>query len=203
MIINYQNYDLFGGTIKINLPNFLLDVSQIRQVPDSQEVFILKSTHQFNHINTELSIIIEVLQKISNSNDLMTSIRLHFDSLAHDNSAQSSTVLNTSGPAVSEILPEPSQTAIRPTPQPILLEGIQTVSKFNRPASEADEVHIWMALWTLDGVGNGGLGTDLVLTINLPQADSNSSQTVAIQQTTEIFQQAATSLKIIDWNLFA
>lgn len=93
------------------------------------------------------------------------------------------------------------------TPSPVLLKGIQTISKFNKPASEADEVHIWMGLWTLEGIGNGGLGTDLVLTINLPSSERILSQSAppspAITHTTKLFQLATDSLRILDWNLFA
>ncbi|KAH9823127.1 hypothetical protein DFH28DRAFT_880688 [Melampsora americana] len=194
-----KQYDLFGGAIKVELPNSLLDVSQIRQVPDSQEVFIFNSTQSSSFLSN-LSIIIEVLQKVSTSNPI-ESIRFHFDSLANDNSAQSSKVLNTFPSVLSSPLTEEKITrdSTQSTPQPILLEGIQSVSKFNRPDSEADQVHIWMALWTLDGIGNQGLGTDLVLTINLP----NASEPQAIDQTTQLFQLAAKSLQIIDWNLFA
>lgn len=177
--------------------------SQVRQVPDSQEVFVSNSTKP--SLPSDLSFIIEVLQKVKAENPIQA-IRFHFDSLANDNSAQSSNVLSTSPPSYPNNITTPSteekpsnDSTSRRTPQPILLQGIQSVSKFNRPDSEADQVHIWMALWTLDGIGNDGLGTDLVLTVNLP----NASQPEAIDQTTKLFQLAAHSLQIIDWNLFA
>ncbi|EGG11971.1 uncharacterized protein MELLADRAFT_101812 [Melampsora larici-populina 98AG31] len=190
--------DLFGGAIKVELPTTLIDISQVRQVPDSQEVFILNSKDLEKP--NDLSIIIEVLQKLSTSSSF-DSIRFHFDSLANDNSAQSSKILKTfnlNQTSATSTSSNPSTNHLT-TPQPILLEGIQSVSKFNRPDSEADQVHIWMALWTLNGIGNNGLGTDLVLTMNLP----NVSQPEVLEQTTKLFQLAAKTLQIVDWNLFA
>ena len=49
---------LFGGSLSIKLPNNFQDVSEIRQVPDNQEVFV------FN--NSDASIIIELLETPSN-----------------------------------------------------------------------------------------------------------------------------------------
>ena len=53
-----QERGLFGGSLSIKLPNNFQDVSEIRQVPDNQEVFV------FN--NSDASIIIELLETPSN-----------------------------------------------------------------------------------------------------------------------------------------
>lgn len=56
----FQERGLFGGSLSIKLPdNFhFQDVSEIRQVPDNQEVFVFK--------NSDASIIIELLETPSN-----------------------------------------------------------------------------------------------------------------------------------------
>lgn len=126
----------------------------------------------------------------------------HFDSLANDNSAQSSKVLNTipsnlDTPSTEE---KPIKDSAQITPRPILLEGIQSVSKFNRPDSEADQVHIWMALWTLNGIGNEGLGTDLILTMNFPNA--SQPKAIEVNRLPNYFNLQLIVL-IVDRNLFA
>lgn len=35
-----RKYDLFGGAITVDLPPGLIDASDLRQVPDTQEVFL-------------------------------------------------------------------------------------------------------------------------------------------------------------------
>ncbi|CAH6721520.1 hypothetical protein CLIB1444_06S04060 [[Candida] jaroonii] len=50
---------IFGGAIEIDLPTGVIDVSQFRQVPDNQEVFLIeKST-----ANEDQNIIIELLEQ--------------------------------------------------------------------------------------------------------------------------------------------
>jgi hypothetical protein len=40
----YALQQLYGGAIQCHLPHGLVDVSDLRQVPDTQEVFISKTT---------------------------------------------------------------------------------------------------------------------------------------------------------------
>lgn len=187
----------------------------------------------------ELSIIIEVLELVNlkdnaeyqeeklrqaaNHHTLQdddhhprTIIKYHFDSLAHDNSSNLTTIKSIDIPEDSaEFYEQPStiepnlpssSSGRRRTPRPIRLYGIQTVSKFNLPDSESHQVHIWLGLWRLNGIGNNGAGTDLVLTFNLPQLPSLSSDSShfqnSIHQADRLFHQAANSLEILDWSLF-
>ncbi|OMH78409.1 Ran guanine nucleotide release factor, partial [Zancudomyces culisetae] len=71
-------HKLYGGYMSISIPNTLLDASQIRQIPDNQEVFL-------NPENDE-SLIVEILeyQDVPNSEAL----RVHFDNLAEENDAK-------------------------------------------------------------------------------------------------------------------
>jgi len=47
--------ELFGGAVTLDLPDGLLDASQIRQVPDNQEVFLSREDSSF-------SIIVEIVE---------------------------------------------------------------------------------------------------------------------------------------------
>jgi len=114
--------------------------------------------------------------------------RFHFDSLAHDNSAQLATVENT-----SIIMNDRGDD----TPSPVILSGIQIVQKFNR--SSADRIHIFMALYRVVSKR-----VDLVLTMNVP-VDASQGDAVGeegIPAAKDDFATAATSLRIVDYDLF-
>jgi hypothetical protein len=53
--------DLFGGCISIKVPIDFLDVSDFRQVPDHQEVFISQ--------NSDANLIVELLETPSESSE--------------------------------------------------------------------------------------------------------------------------------------
>ncbi|KAH8117535.1 Mog1p/PsbP-like protein [Phellopilus nigrolimitatus] len=174
--------ELFGGAITVILPSILKDASTFRQVPDTQEVFISPSS--------DVSYIVEILQMVD-PNDPREAAKFHFDSLAHDNDAVDSSILDI------ELPKDTSMTSPEATPSPILLDGLQRVSKFNRQHN--DEVRIFLAIYRI-----ASKGVDLVLSANLPletetggglgQEDFHSAK--------EAFLVAARSLKIEDFGLF-
>jgi hypothetical protein len=148
--------------------------------------------------------------------------RYHFDSLAHDNCSKLATIKSITVPDDLRQFTEPPATVARPntnlsskggdgrvearrTPEPVRCYGLQSVAKFNGSEAEAHDVHIWLGLWRLKGIGNQGRGTDLVLSFNLPNlASTNQSRFLrSVEFTDLVFQHAARSLKIVDWSLFA
>lgn len=56
-------YPLYGGAISTTLPSNLLDASQIREIPDTQEVFILEKG---DDAKLDQSIIFDILEEIEN-----------------------------------------------------------------------------------------------------------------------------------------
>ncbi|KAJ3575998.1 hypothetical protein NP233_g727 [Leucocoprinus birnbaumii] len=143
MTTSYINRDLFGGAITAMTPAELVDASDLRQVPDNQEVFM--------YDRNSVSIIVEVLQAV-NASEADKAIRFHFDSLAHDNSAEKSEVQQV------DIIPNARGDT---TPPAIILQGTQFVHKFNR--QEVDTVKILMALYRVQDKN-----VDLVVTFNVP-----------------------------------
>ena len=139
-------------------------------MPDTQEVFLSP--------DSDVSYIIEILEQVEGDNcdDVARSVsrppashlstsfpspfkltlsqldrcrRFHFSSLAHDNSAVSSSVLSIAGP--SSTTPTLSSLPQSPPNQPplIKLKGTQQVAKFNK--EEQDEVCIFMGVWRVGG----------------------------------------------------
>ncbi|KAI0781146.1 Mog1p/PsbP-like protein [Trametes elegans] len=172
--------ELFGGAITAILPTTLLDASDFRQVPDTQEVYLSPTSG--------VSIIVEVLQSVD-ATDLREAAGQHFDALAHDNDAKSQNVNETTD------LANDSNGA---TPNPVVLYGTQHVQKFNRTA--ADEVRILLALYRVPQKN-----VDLVLTMNVPMTSEDGG---AVSEddwgaARDVFNVAARSLRIVDYGLFA
>lgn len=127
--------------------------------------------------------------------------RFHFKSLALDNSAESekdesvSTVVNDRGDD---------------TPSPVILTGTQMVKKFNGQSADraesagrvesADRVVVFMALYRVVHKS-----IDLVLTMNVPVEASGGDAVgeQAVPAARADFDTAATSLRILDYSLFA
>ncbi|SPO26364.1 uncharacterized protein UTRI_03953 [Ustilago trichophora] len=177
-----ENRALFGGAITVDLPKGFIDASDFRQVPDNQEVLLRQ--------DSDISLIVEVLQLATDQGsgeDLDKAVRFHFDSLAHDNSASSSTVHQTQVPAQEAQPPA--------TPSPALLTGTQLVRKFGKASEPEEAVTIRVALWRLPCKN-----IDLVLSLNQPENASEAGQNFLAQSA---FESAVDSLQIRDWGLFA
>ncbi|EJF65655.1 Mog1p/PsbP-like protein [Dichomitus squalens LYAD-421 SS1] len=172
--------ELFGGTITADLPSQLIDASDLRQVPDTQEVFLSPASG--------ISIIVEVLQSVP-ATDPREAAGLHFDALAHDNDAKSHKVHDATK------VPNGSNGA---TPDPVVLYGTQTVHKFN--STSADEVRILLALYRVKHKA-----VDLVMTMNVPMTstDGGSVSEDSWAEAKAVFDIAAKSLRIVDYGLFA
>ncbi|XP_077170148.1 ran guanine nucleotide release factor isoform X2 [Paroedura picta] len=138
-----QQRQLFGGAFSAFLPPGSLDVSELRQVPDNQEVFV--------HPNTDQSVIIELLEYQAGVPD-EAAVRYHFED-----------VVDASGGP--EVLTQESL-----SPHLLALEGCssawnltacQLVAKFDEDAK--NEVRLHLALLRLPQYG-----TDVLLTFNDP-----------------------------------
>ena len=117
--------------------------------------------------------------------------RFHFSSLAHDNEAQTSSVL-------SIVVPDDVTSSTTQTPSPILLDGSQRVAKFNRQIP--DDVRILLAVYRF-----ANKGVDVVLSANLPVAKESGGGLgeVEFNLARDAFMAAARSLKVVDLGLFA
>ncbi|KAJ7721071.1 hypothetical protein DFH07DRAFT_1008252 [Mycena maculata] len=170
---------LFGGAITALAPANLVDASDLRQVPDTQEVFL--------YPDSSVSIVVEILQRVDPADD-EPAIRYHFDSLAHDNSAQSATV-----EAVAVIPNARGDNA----PPAITLAGVQLVPKFN--LTTPDQVRVLMALFRV-----ADKNVDLVVTFNVPM-NSQDDGAVGEEGQNDVrihFEAFVTSLRIVDFALF-
>lgn len=135
--------------------------------------------------------------------------RFHFNSLAHDNSAVSSTILSQAPPSPIASTPLSSPT----TPLPVFLHGTQTIHKFSydptgapRPGREADEpdtvwigVGLWRCWLEIEG-GRSRKKADVVLSVNVNlSADGGEVEKGRVQAWLE---DTVRGFQILDWGLF-
>nr|XP_060636071.1 ran guanine nucleotide release factor [Anolis sagrei ordinatus] len=138
-----EGHPLFGGAFSACLPPGSIDVSEMRQVPDNQEVFV--------HPSTDQSIIIELLEYQASVPD-ENAARYHFEDLA--DSSSTTEILNQ-----EQFLPQ--LLALEGCSSAWQLTARQLVAKFNEEAK--NEVTLHLALLRLPQYG-----TDLLLTFNDP-----------------------------------
>ncbi|KAI0253942.1 Mog1p/PsbP-like protein [Lactifluus subvellereus] len=172
--------ELFGGAIIADFPEDFLDASGLRQIPDNQEVYLSP--------NSDDSIVLETLERVSRS-DSTEAAMFHFESLAQDN--------ETDSYSVNEVHTIPNDRGDE-TPSVIILTGQQGVKKFNK--TSVDDVRIFLAIYRVEDKG-----VDLVLTFNFPMNVGDGvvrteEQYITAKQT---FYSIATSLRIVDFGLFA
>lgn len=173
---------VFGGAITMTLPADIIDASEIRQVPDTQELFLFR--------DSDISIILEVLERVE-PDDPSEAITFHFNSIAHDNDAQTAVVH-----AIEQV--PATSTDTNTTPPAIILYGTQHVAKFNRPTP--DEVRIFLAVFRV-----ASKNVDLVLTFNVPvvtEDNKGASDGAGLTAAKLQFEEAVRSLKIVDLGLF-
>ncbi|CAO1639017.1 unnamed protein product [Sympodiomycopsis kandeliae] len=171
--------ELFGGAITCDLPSGLIDASDLRQIPDNQEV-LLSPDSNITHI-------IEILECVSDQKTNEDIARFHFDSLAHDNDASQSNILSIQEGASQG-----------DTPSPIILKGKQSIHKFNND-TQSDQVLIHVAIWRLSPRKQ----IDIVMSWNEPLVEEGQQVSQGDEKVEQAFQKAVKSFNIKDWSLFA
>jgi len=121
--------------------------------------------------------------------------RFHFSSLAHDNTALSSSITSINLPTTSTT---PASSCDPDVQGPTVLIGEQTVSKFNKPSEEADTVLIQFALWRIPDKN-----ADVTLCVNYPIRMGESGEERDPEEAKKVFEEAVRSFQIKDFNLFA
>lgn len=161
----------------MELPHGLRDASDLRQVPDNQEVLLSS--------DSEVTYIIEILESVP-PKDLSEAVKFHFNSIAHDNEASYKTIEHVSTVPTSQ-----TSTSI-----PHTLQGTQLVPKFNR--TQPDRVRIFVGLFRVEAKK-----TDIVFSVNLPLITENGPVSPELQKPVEeAFIKAVNTFKIVDFSLF-
>lgn len=188
---------LFGGAIATTFPLRFQDVSDIRQVPDHQEVFVDPSRDE--------SLIIELLDFKHDVGD-GGSASWFLNDLATEQDAEDISVMEQSGVFEANGLRYRNMPAVITT-----AVGQMSISKARQGREAQNLVKVYLANLRLKGVD-----TDVLITAYEPIAISPLSESarsvgaglavpasqVGRMPMSDVFQVAVSSFKVHDWNLF-
>ncbi|KAM9440356.1 ran guanine nucleotide release factor isoform 1-T2 [Clarias gariepinus] len=177
---------LFGGAMSAVFPLNTKDISELREIPDNQEVFA--------HTHTDQSIIIELLEYQNNVEDSQAA-RYHFEDVAGSNKASESGQME-----VKEVQCVPhDQLALSQCSSAWILTGAQLISKFNEEAKNIVNIHL--CLFRLPQYT-----TDILITFNNPVSISPlSSSSGAVTEgvwTEQDFHTLVQSFQLLDPGVF-
>jgi len=185
-----EKRELYGGAMEIELPRRFQDISDFREVPSHQEVYV--------DVTTDQSLVIELLDLADTVPD-KDSAAFHYNTLAEDNGVRPGEA------RVVQISDAPADLCSNfdPTLYKSVLFGQQKVAKFKETAENL--VKIYMCLIRLQEQS-----TDLLITLNEPIViDPNSSSAATVDPqpvnpalTQQVFTHALKTLKIRDLTLF-
>uniref|UniRef100_A0A672JI03 RAN guanine nucleotide release factor n=1 Tax=Salarias fasciatus TaxID=181472 RepID=A0A672JI03_SALFA len=144
-----QPRPLFGGALSAVLPHSATDVSELREIPDNQEVFA--------NAHTDQSMIVELVEYQKEVAD-HEAARYHFEDIAASNKA-----LEQGTSEVSSVVALQKQDLLlSECSSAWMLTGTQRVSKFNEEAR--NEVALHLGLFRLPQ-----FSTDILVSFNDPQ----------------------------------
>ncbi|XP_068175980.1 ran guanine nucleotide release factor [Antennarius striatus] len=148
-------FPLFGGALTAFIPHSATDVSDLREIPDNQEVF--------THAHTDQSLIVELVEYQGHVAD-HDAARFHFEDIAGSNKAS-----EPSACEVTSVVPLPkSDLSLSDCSSAWMLTGTQCVSKFNEEAKNTVTLHL--GVFRLPQ-----FSTDILITFNDPQSISPGS----------------------------
>uniref|UniRef100_A0A3Q3SHU5 RAN guanine nucleotide release factor n=1 Tax=Mastacembelus armatus TaxID=205130 RepID=A0A3Q3SHU5_9TELE len=183
-----QARPLFGGALSAVVPQGATDISDLREIPDNQEVFA--------HAHTDQSLIVELVEYQAQVAD-QDAARYHFEDIASSNKALEH---GASGGTSVVALPR-SQLSLSECSSAWMLTGTQCVSKFNEEARNTVVLHL--GLFRLPQ-----FSTDVLVTFNDPQIVSpESSSATAVgphsdRWTVQDFQRLLQTLTLHNPGLF-
>ncbi|KAF2679058.1 Mog1p/PsbP-like protein [Lentithecium fluviatile CBS 122367] len=184
-MVSFKHVELYGGAITTDLPESYGDVSQIRQVPDHQEVYL--------DTNGYSGIISEILQYVDKPTDL-EALQYHFADLV-DGTGDSTNVLGQGNATMEKVPGKPVFT----------LSFIQTPPAPEHPGRKQPEfVAIHLLLLRLKEKG-----TDILITINAPHYKGEYEKPVEGETVTglmrdgeEIRERILATFEVQNWGLF-
>ncbi|KAI9176040.1 hypothetical protein H9P43_006404 [Blastocladiella emersonii ATCC 22665] len=201
---------LFGGGLEAVFPAELIDVSQFRQVPDNQEVWVDATTSAVPSVpgsapapatQDSASLIIELLE-LDETVSIDAMATFHLDQVARDAESEGYTPLQTGSL---------SDGACRMSAGGVFAE--MNAAKFGGRGSASGGAHaVFVLLWV---IRVPSVKTDIVVTWNLPRgalgpgipgaAGASVPRTAVDQLTPDLIARCAVvplTLSVVDWGLF-
>ncbi|KAL8831260.1 MAG: hypothetical protein Q9170_005379 [Blastenia crenularia] len=194
MATTFDNKQLFGGAVVANLPKSYADVSNIREVPDHQEIYLDASGFS--------SIIVEINERVSQPSTDEEALKFHFQDIVDDQDA--SRIWHTDVAHLSHFPPStPCYTLLATTTPPSPTEG--NVQRALTP----DFTAVILTLIRLVPQS-----TDIMVTINIPHIPGHQETSDGavsfdegkfgslVQEGMRIRDELWRTLEVRDWGLF-
>ncbi|PAA90093.1 hypothetical protein BOX15_Mlig009382g1, partial [Macrostomum lignano] len=175
---------LWGGAFAVQLPSNCIDASELRQVPDNQEVYL--------HPRHDQSVMLELLEPLAGSDSVESAAREFFTDLADANGGSASSRIVECRLLSNEAWP------LR---QFAYLVGEQLVAKYNESARNLVQMHILLHRLAEHSC-------DLAVTLNHPISvcsESSSSSLLdpeSAWQPDELISRIVESLELLDPTIF-
>lgn len=180
---------LYGGAISVEIPSDAVDVSTFRQIPDTQEVFLLEKPSGLDQ-----SLIFDLLERVE-SLTLPEVVAVHLDDILDEPALQVAPLESFHN---DHLECESHSFLVKPGPSKL----------------ETDDAKLFMLL-VIHRVEK--VQTDIIITMNIPIESGNVTPDVFLQKVEEalsisgdaimgeaygVIKKAATSYKVLDWALF-
>ncbi|KAL8909314.1 MAG: hypothetical protein Q9207_000324 [Kuettlingeria erythrocarpa] len=190
----FRPTELFGGAITVALPDRYADVSNIREVPDHQEIYLDASG--FN------SIIVEIAERVSEPSTDEEALKFHFHDIVDEH--DTSSIYHTGAANLANLQPDtPCYTLLASTTPPPATNG-----NAGRPLTPTFTAVILTLIRLVPQ------STDIVVTINIPhipreQEPSDGEVNIAegkygslVEEGLRIRDEVWRTLDLKDWGLF-
>jgi hypothetical protein len=159
-MVKYETKALYGGAITSTLPQGLLDASDLRQVPDTQEVFLNPSenTSNYEELVKDDSIIFDLMEALETKN-AVDALKEHFAEISTLNDNESNwKLLNVQEFQLDVSGPESA----------VLGFGLEPALKWGRSEEPTGENHLKPTLVLVLGlVRLSKVKTDVLITYNI------------------------------------
>ncbi|KAL8675405.1 MAG: hypothetical protein Q9168_000236 [Polycauliona sp. 1 TL-2023] len=193
MATNWKPTDLFGGAITATFPASYADVSNIREVPDHQEIYLDASGFS--------SVIIEIAERVSHPPGDQEALKFHFEDIVDD--LDTSKIWHTDVAQLPHLKPNtPCYTLLATTTPPPAADG-------NVRAKTPSFTAVLLTLIRLVAES-----TDIVMTVNIPHIPGHQEPPDGeinfeegkygslVEEGFKIRNELCSSLEVRDWRLF-
>ncbi len=182
---------LFGGALSCELPHGYLDASDVRPVPDHQEVFTAP------HAADGRLVVFELLDALLDAPQLIDAAAEHFDELAHRNGATASTVhacrplppATAPTAAVADARAAADAADAADAPAAAAAAAVELSGSQRLPSGT--QLHVALVLWRL-----AAQSTDVLLSVCRPRCPEATTADPLLVRALHA------SLRIHDWSLF-
>ncbi|KAJ9647044.1 hypothetical protein H2201_007212 [Coniosporium apollinis] len=178
----FKSTPLFGGAITVDLPSTFSDVSNIRQVPDHQEVYL--------DSNGFTSVMFDILERVDEAtapND-EEALKYHFND-----------IVSGTGDHTELYVPGDAPLAKLPTTRALTLLATQHPTA-KRASTDADFTVIQLILIRL-----ASQETDIVISVNVPHVpgeDRDEDVEMLVETAKWMRDQILGSFEVRNWGLF-